>query len=743
MKYVKREHMVVSILMFLWVFCLMPGTMVPSAVADSPDDRTLRRFALIIGSNNGGDDRVRLRYAQSDAEAMSRILMGLGGLSYRDNIVLLEPDRQSIEKAFERIQTMFQLAQREGIRFELLFYFSGHSDEQGLLLGGEHFSYRDIRESIDALNADVRIAILDSCSSGAFTRSKGGKRQAPFLVDSSSQVSGYAFLTSASADEAAQESDRIGGSFFTHYLISGLRGAADGSRDGRVSLNEAYHYAFNETLERTESTRGGAQHPNYDIQLAGSGDLVLTDLRGTSALLILSPELAGRLFIRDSEGRLVAEINKPAGRSMSVGMEPGIYDLALERNYELRKGKITIAEGAESLLKTDALELVETEETVSRGHPAGTGKEEEITVVPINFSLVPGLSTNHGVSGRIKNKLSLIALLDWSDELAGLELAGIGAVRWGNVKGVQLAGTFNYSGGGVTGFQGSGTANITQKDFKGAQMAGTLNYTGEDLAGFQGSGAANIVKGHIAGFQGSGVVNYAGSIKGVQAAVINVATGRSDGLQAGVVNVTTGRVKGLQAGVVNYGGKVRGVQIGIVNIAKEMEGAPIGIINYVGNGILAPTVWVSDTSRYNVGLKMGSRSFYSILGMGLNPVGSEEWFSTLFGLGSHIDFDPMWLEIDMVHHDLHNRHGDRNWKNEDTDTLAKLRTVFGYRVFDQLSIYGGPTLNYMDSDVRDDIIGTDFLKIWEKTRGDTNKKLWPGFMLGLQFEPRWGKLNSH
>jgi hypothetical protein len=45
-------------------------------------------------------------------------------------------------------------------------------------------------------------------------------------------------------------------------LISGFRGAADLSGDGKVALNEAYEFAFNETLGRTVDTNGGAHHPN-------------------------------------------------------------------------------------------------------------------------------------------------------------------------------------------------------------------------------------------------------------------------------------------------------------------------------------------------------------------------------------------------------------------------------------------------------------------------------------------------
>ena len=136
-------------------------------------------------------------------------------------------------------------------------------------------------------------------------------------------MTGHAYLTSASAEEAAQESDRIGSSFFTHYLISGLRGAADTAGDGIVTLNEAYTYAFQETLASTEKTQYGPQHPAYDINLSGSGDLVLTDLRSSSAILRVGEDVAGRLYLRDADGNLAVELNKAGGQKAELGLEPG------------------------------------------------------------------------------------------------------------------------------------------------------------------------------------------------------------------------------------------------------------------------------------------------------------------------------------------------------------------------------------------------------------------------------------
>jgi hypothetical protein len=220
--------------------------------------------------------------------------------------------------------------QAPGVRRELLVYYSGHSDEEGLLLGDERVSYAELRARIKALPADLRVAILDSCASGAFTRVKGGVRRPPFLVDASADMRGHAFLTSSAANEVAQESDRIAASFFTYYLVSGLRGAADVNQDHRVTLQEAYQFASQETLARTERTKGGPQHAAYEFELSGTGDMVVTDMRTTQASLVLAPDVAGRLTVREAGGGLVAELRKPAGKAIELGVEAGSYVVALD-----------------------------------------------------------------------------------------------------------------------------------------------------------------------------------------------------------------------------------------------------------------------------------------------------------------------------------------------------------------------------------------------------------------------------
>ncbi len=309
----------------------------------------LQRYALIVGANSGGAGRPQLQYAISDAERFARVMVDLGGVLPGNEIVLRQPKLRELVDALDTLTRRVTASKRAGGatgRTEVLLYYSGHADELGLLLGDDRYSYRTLRDRLDQIPADVRIAVLDACSSGAFTRVKGGKARPPFLVDESSDMRGHAFLTSSSETEAAQESDRIHASYFTHYLVSGFRGAADTSGDGKVTLNEAYQFAFNETLGRTVDTKGGAQHPSYDINMSGTGDVVMTDVRQTTSTLVLGEELEGRFFVRNAAQELVVELYKPRGRRVELAIEPGDYEVRVEREKGSFVTKTAVADGA-------------------------------------------------------------------------------------------------------------------------------------------------------------------------------------------------------------------------------------------------------------------------------------------------------------------------------------------------------------------------------------------------------------
>ena len=370
------------------------GPAAPDAPASEASPVT-RRIALIVGVNDGGVGRVKLRYAGSDARSLARVLVELGGLARGDEVVLLEPSQAELLAGFTRAQARVERARAAGERVQFVFYYSGHADERGLLLGAMRLDYAKLRGLIHGVPAQVRLGLLDSCSSGAFVRHKGGRMRPPLATGGDANVEGHAFLTSSSAEEAAQESDRVGGSFFTHYLISGLRGAADVNRDRRITLNEAYRFGFDETLASTETTPGRAQHAAYDIQLVGTGDLVMTDLRETSALLDIGPTVGGRVYIRDARGALAAELYKGVGAGpVSIALEPGRYNVVVDDGTTLSRASLEARAGRKNELTRLDLAAISPEPTTLRGGPGAPPSPQDYRVIPFSLGLVPPLTMN-------------------------------------------------------------------------------------------------------------------------------------------------------------------------------------------------------------------------------------------------------------------------------------------------------------------------------------------------------------
>lgn len=314
------------------------------------ENKNLKRFGIFVGANKGGAGREILQYASNDAESIRRVFVEMGGLGEGDGRLLIQPTGKELLAELAKMRERFSEARGVSKRTEFVFYYSGHSDEDGLLLDGDKVSYSEIRAGVGKVESDLRIVILDSCSSGAFTRLKGGVKHKAFLSDEAVTAKGYAFLTSSSSGEASQESDRIGGSYFTHSLVSGLRGAADLRGDGRVTLSEAYQYAYQDTLEKTAAAGRGVQHPNFDIQISGAGEVVLTDLKDISSSLEVEAAVEGRCLIRGASGNFLAEVQKIKGHALGLGLPAGKYKILLENENHFSEAATELVSGKRTLI---------------------------------------------------------------------------------------------------------------------------------------------------------------------------------------------------------------------------------------------------------------------------------------------------------------------------------------------------------------------------------------------------------
>ncbi len=338
----------------------------------SPAEAGLRRFALLTSNNEGAKGSQPLVFADDDLGRMEGVLTELGGYEPGDVVALRGALRRQVLGAFGKLRERIAEARAAGDEVVFLFYYSGHADDDRLQLGTGSLTYDELEALLDLSGADVRLAFLDACRSGALTRAKGVTPVPSFVFDVSERLGseGTVIVTSSTGDENSQESDEIGGSYFTHFLVSALYGAADRDGDRQVTLAEAYVYVYEETVLRTSSTRSGVQHPSFGWDLTGAGELVLSDLGGERAALEFSGELDGAYAIFDVTRRqFVAEVDlgQAGGQDRRLVVRPGQLQIQERFPTHMRVADVVVQPRQRVEVASLDFEAVQYKDDVAKG----------------------------------------------------------------------------------------------------------------------------------------------------------------------------------------------------------------------------------------------------------------------------------------------------------------------------------------------------------------------------------------
>jgi hypothetical protein len=209
---------------------------------------------------------------------------------------------------------------------------------------------------------------------------------APFALSSSSlKGEGMAFQTASAANEDAQESDALRGSFFTHAFVSGLLGAADKNRNGEVALEEAYAYAYDATIRSTSRTFAGTQHPAFRYEVKGQGSLVLTRPGAVQAqrAVLAFPKGFEFLVLATNEGGVVLGEIGAHDVSRTLSLPPGQFFLRGRGPDYLLEGSVSVSAGQKHQVDPGALDRVAYARLVRKG----TESDELSHALELGFSL--------------------------------------------------------------------------------------------------------------------------------------------------------------------------------------------------------------------------------------------------------------------------------------------------------------------------------------------------------------------
>jgi uncharacterized caspase-like protein len=275
-------------------------------------------YALVVGVSAYQNAAVPpLRVAAQDARDVAEYLKTQKELFRRINVSLLL-NEQATKAAVEKY--LFYELRNAGKDDTIFIFLSGHGAADPKQAGQYYFMGYDADPDllhVTALNMSGLaflkrldcprvILVADACHAGGFSkwRMKAVVPMKTFLQDFAAS-SGRVVITSSRPEEYSLETPLMPNSVFTHYLLQGLRGAADANGDKVVTINEAYSYVY----ERTKAETEGAQHPQFEGALEGVLPLALVPELGarpqTSLELQVDPPGA-EVFVG---GRLVGRTN--------------------------------------------------------------------------------------------------------------------------------------------------------------------------------------------------------------------------------------------------------------------------------------------------------------------------------------------------------------------------------------------------------------------------------------------------
>jgi hypothetical protein len=335
-----------------WLSCL---AVLWAVVALAPVARAagaMRRIAVVVGSNEPPPGRQALRFAHDDAREIADVLGRVGRFASADVHILLDPRPAELVAALDGVAQTVAGVQGNAL---VVFYYSGHSDGQSLFPHGEPMGLADLRSRIEHLGARIRVGILDTCRGGGWTQSKGLSLGPPLTDLLNVDTEGTALVSSSSGLENAHEAEALHGSFFTHHLVAGLRGAADSSHDGSVTLQEAFDYARERTVRDSARIAPTPQHPSFDLALRGRQDIVLTSLSAATSALQITTGKSSLEIIHLQSGATVGDA--PAGQgTVRIALPPGRYMVRAVIDGRVSTKEIEVRSGETAAVSEDQLE---------------------------------------------------------------------------------------------------------------------------------------------------------------------------------------------------------------------------------------------------------------------------------------------------------------------------------------------------------------------------------------------------
>lgn len=225
-------------------------------------------WAVLIGVSNYGH-MPALKYTDDDAYRIFAHLKSPEGGALGDEQIKILIDEDATN---DRIKsTMKSVFSKAGPNDLVMLYFSGHGLNGSFLpIDFDGFNNKLLHDDINAIfdesPAKYKICIADACHSGSILGQKGTVEATlnKYYRTLAQASPGTALLMSSKSSETSLESSGLRQGVFSHFLIRGLRGEADGDTDGVVTVQELYSYIYDNVRSYTGMRQSPVILGDYD-----------------------------------------------------------------------------------------------------------------------------------------------------------------------------------------------------------------------------------------------------------------------------------------------------------------------------------------------------------------------------------------------------------------------------------------------------------------------------------------------
>lgn len=243
------------------------------SVAIAAYSKEVKIWAVVIGAARYST-MPTLRYTDDDAYQIFAFLKSPeGGALPDDQIKLLIDEDATRSNILYAMRSLYAKADENDV---ILFYFSGHGIEGAFLpidydSGKNQLFHTEVRDILLSSRAKHKIVLADACHAGGLLALKDGvdTELVKFYKAFEDTRGGMALLLSSKSEEYSLEDSGLRSGVFSHFVVQGLKGAADTNGNKIVSIQELYNFVYKQVRRYTANIQTpvltGTFDPNMPI----------------------------------------------------------------------------------------------------------------------------------------------------------------------------------------------------------------------------------------------------------------------------------------------------------------------------------------------------------------------------------------------------------------------------------------------------------------------------------------------